>query len=421
MRKIDPFDVLKLVFTQAATSRRDLAQMLNVAPTLVGDLIRKALDGGLLVEDGCAPSQGGRRPILLKPNPDYTKLIGVDIGRSKTCIVVTDFASTVLTLKCFPTETSKGKDHVLGVIHSEIKSRLMEFPGVAAIGVTHSGVIHPQTGTVLFWPMVEGWENTPLRQIIEDAHGLPTFMVGDDVRAAAIREARFGQGRGLSRFVLVFLGRGVGSAIYLDGRLQIGRDGLAGELGHTTIDEDGDPCSCGNRGCLEVCSSASAILRKVRSELEQGIASSLANEVRGNWDELSLAAIVAAAKSHDRLAERVLSEACKHLGTALASVVNLLNPEKVILAGQVPQVAGQIILDPLLYNLRQRALPMAVKDLPVVVSQFGEETAAVGMTLVAGAGVLKAAVAGGRWGKSPSSDAQSIRDGGPPDLSYSAE
>ncbi len=421
MRKTDPFDVLKPVYTMGPLSRVELAEMLNVSPSVVGDLIRRALDGGLLLEDGFAPSKGGRRPILLKANPDYAKLIGVDIGRWRTRIVVTDFASTVLTRKSFPTETSKGRDHVLETVHSELKFHLGQFPGVSAIGIAHSGVISPEAGTVLFWPMVEGWEKTPLRQIVEDTHGLPTFLVGDSVRAMAVTEERFGQGKGLRRFIVVDVGLGVGSAIYLDGHLQIGRDGLAGELGHTTVDEDGDPCSCGNRGCLELYASASAILRRVRSELELGIASSLAYEGRGRWEQLSLEAIVAAAKSHDRLAERVLSEAGMHLGTALASVVNLLNPEKVILAGKVPQVAGEIILGPMLYNLRQRALPLAVKDLPVVVSQFGEESAAVGMTLVAGEGVLKAAVAGSQWGISPPSDSQSIRDGSPSDSSYSAK
>jgi len=109
----------------------------------------------------------------------------------------------------------------------------------------------------------------------------------------------------------------------------------------------------------------------------------------GNLDQLSVEVIAAAAKSGDRLSERVLSEAGTHLGIALASMVNLINPEKVILAGKVPQAAGEILLNPLLYNLRHRALRYALKGLPVVVSQFGEEAAAVGMALVAGEGVLK--------------------------------
>jgi predicted NBD/HSP70 family sugar kinase len=142
--------------------------------------------------------------------------------------------------------------------------------------------------------------------------------------------------------------------------------------------------------CCRVSFRSALALGLLRYELERGVTSSLSDEAGENPPPLSLEAIVAAAKSRDRLSERVLSEAGTHLGTALASMVNLLNPEKVILAGMVPQVAGEIHLGPLLYNLRQRALPQIVKGLDVVVSQFGEEAAAVGTTLVAGEGILKA-------------------------------
>jgi len=390
MLKTDPFDILRLIYTMGPLSRTDLAQQLNIALSLVGPVIRKALDGGYLIEDGFRPSKGGRRPILLRINPAFGKLVGVDIGRSHIRFVVTDFAGKVVTRKLLPTDILKGKDRVLQVVHQELQAQIAKSPDVAAIGIAHSGVIDPQHGSVLFWPMVEGWENTPLRQIVEDAHKLPTFVVGDSVRAMAVTEERFGQGKGLRSFVLVYLGRGIGSALYLDGHLLTGRDGLAGELGHTTVEENGDLCSCGNRGCLELCSSAAAVVRRVRSELERGISSSLTSLIGGNLDQLSVETIVNAARDHDRLAERIMSEAGMRLGTALAGVVNLLNPEKVILTGKMPQVAGEIILEPLLYNLRQRALPRAVRDLPVVVSEFGEEAAAVGMALVAGEGLLKA-------------------------------
>jgi predicted NBD/HSP70 family sugar kinase len=165
---------------------------------------------------------------------------------------------------------------------------------------------------------------------------------------------------------------------------------LAGELGHTTVDEDGPACSCGNRGCLELYSSASAIISRVRSEIDHGVVSSLASEFNESPDRLTLEAITRAAGLHDRLSERVLSEAGTHLGTAIASVVNLLNPEKVILGGRVSRAAGQVLLGPLLYSLRQRALPPAVKGLSVVVSELGEESAPLGMILTARRGVLEA-------------------------------
>jgi len=352
--------------------------------------MREALNRGFLIERGSVPSGGGRRRILLEANPAFAKLIGVDIGRNHTRIVVTDFVSKVLAYKWLPTEPFKGKDHLLQVVHDEVKSKLAQFPDVAAIGISHSGVIDPQAGKVLFWPMIAGWENTPLQQIFETAHGLRTYVVGDGVRARAICEHRFGHGKGLRNFVLVDVGMGIGCGIFCDGHLYVGQDGLAGELGHTTVAENGDLCSCGNRGCLELSASAAAIVRRVRFELEQGVTSSLAHDVGGNLEQLSVEAIVGAAKAQDRLAERILSEVGTHLGTALASMVNLLNPQKVILAGKVPQAAGEILMGPLLFSLRHRALPQSVKNLAVVVSQLGEEAAAVGTTLIAGEEVLKA-------------------------------
>ncbi len=402
MRKARVFDILRLVYTSGPLSRTDLAEMTTVAPSHISVLTRRALDQGLLIERGSVPSKGlrrqdgialsksGRRRVLLEANPDFTQLAGVDIGRTHIRVVVTDFQGNTLAHKWLPSEADRGREHLLHTVHEEIESQRAKFPGVAAIGISHSGVIDPQAGRVLFWPMIEGWDNTPLRQIVEDAHSLPTFLVGDSVRAMAVTEARFGHGKGLRNFLLVSVGTGIGCAMFLDGHMYTGQDGLAGELGHTTVQEEGEPCSCGNRGCLELCSSASAIVRKVRAELGKGVTSSLTQALDGNLDGLSVEVIAAAAQAHDRLTERILWEAGTHLGTAIASTVNLLNPQRVILAGKVPQVAGDILLRPFLYNLRQRALPQIVKSLTVVVSDFGEEAPAVGMALVAGEGVLMA-------------------------------
>jgi predicted NBD/HSP70 family sugar kinase len=362
--------------------------MTGVVPSHVSLIVREALNRGLLLERGLAPSKGGRRRVLLEINPELASLVGIDIGRAHIRFVVTDFAGNILTYKWLPTETHKGRDHVLRTVHGELQSLLQQFATIGAIGVSHSGVIDHRVGKVLFWPMVDGWNDTPLGQIFAGTYGLPTF-VEDCVRAMAITELRFGHAKGLRNFVLVSVGMGIGSAIFSNGHLHSGRDGLAGELGHTTVTENGGLCSCGNRGCLELCSSATAILARVRSELEHGVSSSLRGEVGDDLEKLSVELVVAAAKNHDRLSERVLSEAGMHLGTALATVVNLLNPEMVILAGMIPQVGNEILLGPLLYNLRQRAFPQGVKDLPVVVSQFGEEAAALGMVLIAGESVLE--------------------------------
>lgn len=388
MRKNNAFSLLRHIQTCGALSRADLAEMTGVAASHISLIVREAINRGLVQERGLAPSKGGRRRVLLEIKPELAALVGIDIGRSHIRFLVTDFAGKTLNYRWVLTETHMGKDHVLQTVHTVMQSLLQQFTTIGAIGISHSGVIDQHAGKVLFWPMVDGWNDTPLGQVFADTYGLPTF-VEDCVRAMAITELRFGHAKGLRNFVLVSVGVGIGSAIFSNGHLHSGRDGLAGELGHTTVTENGRFCSCGNRGCLELCSSATAILDNVRSELEHGVNSSLRDEVGDDLGKLSVELIVAAAKNHDRLSERVLSEAAMHLGTALATVVNLFNPEMIILAGMIPQVASEVLLRPLLYHLRQRAFPQGVKDLPVVVSQFGEEAAALGMVLVAAESVLE--------------------------------
>lgn len=389
MRKIDPYELLVSIYKLGAVSRVDLAQMAGVAPSHVGGLIREAIRDGLLIESGFVPSTGGRRKVLLEVNGDVAQLMGIDIGRSNTAIVITDFAGKVVSHEWFPTVPSRGKEGLLEELHQQVKARLDRFPKVAAIGIAHSGVVDSRAGNVLIWPMVDGWRDIPLRQIFEDKYGL-SISVEDRVRAMAMAEQRSGHFTGLRNFVLLYVGTGIMSAIFFDGRLYGGRDGLAGELGHTTVAENGETCSCGNRGCLERYSSSAGILQRVRAELERGVSSVLNEHVESDFSRLSIDEVVAAAKAHDRLAERFLSDAGMYLGTALASVVNLLNPEKVILTGRVPQSSGELLLRPLLYNLRQRALPRAVENLQVTVSQLGQEAAAVGISHVAGEQVFKA-------------------------------
>jgi predicted NBD/HSP70 family sugar kinase len=228
----------------------------------------------------------------------------------------------------------------------------------------------------------------PIKAILEEVCGKPT-LVEDSSRTMALAEQQFGEGKGIKNLVHVSLGMGIGSAVFANGQLCLGHKGLAGELGHITIDEYGELCSCGNRGCLEVLASGSAIIDKVRSALRKGVISSLAGQAEG---ALTIESIVAAGQAGDRLSQNVISEAGTHLGTALADIVNLLNPQKIILGGAVPQVAQALLMEPLMLSLRQRAFHHSVHELEVAVSKLGEEAAAVGATLLVPEKVLEDAL-----------------------------
>jgi predicted NBD/HSP70 family sugar kinase len=369
--------LLKVIYYQRPISRTALSEQLGLSLGYVSLLVKRLQEDGFLVEGGFADSSGGRRRIHLQFNPELAHLVGVDFGTANIRIVVTDLLGKVLQFERFPSATSKGRDSSLHMVCDQVNEYCRKDGLIRAIGIAHSGVIDHDEGTVLFWPKVQGWEKVPVRAILEQLCGKPA-LVEDSSRTMALAEQQFGEGKGIKDLVHVSLGMGIGSAVFANGQLCLGHRGLAGELGHITIDEYGELCSYGNRGCLEVFASGSAIIEKVRSALRQGVISSLATRDDG---ALTIESIVSAGRAGDRLSHNVVSEAGTHLGTALADLVNLLNSQRIILGGAVPQVAQSLLMEPLMVSLRQRAFSHSVHDLGVVVSRLGEEAAAVGAAL----------------------------------------
>jgi predicted NBD/HSP70 family sugar kinase len=388
MRELDLAGFVELIYSEGEISRTGLAEKTGLAPSYISTIVRHLQEGNLLLEGSRVPSGRGRRRVKLHLNPDLAHLVGVEMGRMNSRIIVSDFLGRILSFKKFPSEVSRGQDPVLSSLHQEIRECLNRDEKIRAIGVSHSGVIDRRSGTVIFWPKVERWRDVPLEKMVREEHRMAT-VVEDSARTAAIGEQRFGCGRGKRNFVYVDAGVGIGAAIFVDGQLYFGGNGLAGELGHTTIDEDGELCSCGNRGCLEVYASGAAVVARVRDGLKQGVASSLSDLRNSDFAGLSLEQIARAAASEDRLCASMLEEAGTHLGTALASMVNLLNPERIILGGALPRVTRALLIDPLMRALKSRAFHGSVSQLDVVVSELGEEAAAVGACLLAATKIIR--------------------------------
>ncbi len=381
MRKSELARLVKLIYSEGESSRVDLATKTSLAPSYVSSMVNRLQQKKWIIEGSHVASDRGRRKVLLYFNPDLAHVVGVEIGRVHSRIVVTDFLGKTLSFKKIPSQVSAGEDHALNSIHREIKELLKQDDKIQGMGIAHSGVIDRARGMVLFWPKVSGWRDVELRRAFAEEYGMAT-VVEDSARTTAITEQRFGLGKGQKDFVFVHAGVGIGAAIFVDGELYSGCNGIAGELGHTTIDETGPLCSCGNRGCLEVSASGSAIIQKVSTGLEQGVASSLSEAFSHDHQGISLEAIASAAESHDRLCETILAEAGIHLGTALANIVNLLNPERIILGGTLPRVAKNSLMEPLKRSMRSRAFQRSVSRVDVVVSELGEDAAAVGACLL---------------------------------------
>ena len=381
MKQDDLLEILQTVHSQGQVSRTGLVEKTNFAPSYISALVAELRRRGLVEEGGRSPSRAGRRRVLLHIVPDLAHLIGIRIGRANTRIVVTDLPGKVLSLKKVPTEIWKGEQHVFDLIDREHNAALQADRLIKGIGIAMSGVIDRHSGTVLFWPKVPGWSNVPLKRRIQAKYGLPV-VVEDSARTMALAEKKFGEAKGCSNFVYVVVSMGIGAAIYISDHLYLGAGDLAGELGHTTIDERGDLCSCGNRGCLEVYASGWAIINRIKNGLQQGVNSSLATLMEKHPAGISIEAIVSAAKMRDQFAHTVLWEAGLHLGTGVATIVNLLNPEAILLGGEVPRVAKGFILKPLFHSFRGRTFHRSVRNLKVIVSRLGGEAGAVGAAVL---------------------------------------
>ena len=375
--------LLDLICQRGPLSRTELVKETGLSPSYVGSVVRQMEGRGLVVETGFGASRGGRRRVLLQVNPDIAHFIGIDIGSFSQRFLVADCLGNVLKLeRCRVQAFRDGRD-LAGQINEGISRLRQGDQKIKGIGICVSGLIDPEHGLVSF-PRTPGWADVALQKMVEDAQGLRT-LVEDSARTAAVAEWLFAGGNQVRDLFYVSLGMGIGAAIFVNGQLCRGKGGFAGEVGHISINENGDLCYCGNRGCLELYASGKAILDAVGSALKQGVTSTL-SRLNGS---LTYEVVVEAAEQGDKLANRVLSQAGTHLGTALADVVNLLNPDKIVLGGTLAQVAGNLLLDTVVRSLRERAVQQSVRDLTVTVSSLGDDSAARGAAVMAAQRLLQ--------------------------------
>ncbi len=267
--------------------------------------------------------------------PPERYAVGIDLGGSKLRAGLLSQSGQLAGRLEIQTEAWKGPASVLANLKGLITQLLdsTDRSRVAGIGIAAAGQIHPKTHAVVYAPNLD-WHDVPVREEIESAFGLPTY-VENDVRAAAWGEYRFGVGRGAQSLIAVFVGTGVGSGAVMDGLLLHGFNNVAGELGHTQVVKDGLLCGCGQRGCVEAYASGSGFVRRLEAALGAGVATSLHQATGGEPARLTAGLVARDAAQGDRFAREIWAEAEQYLGMALANYVTLLNPELVVLGGGV--------------------------------------------------------------------------------------
>jgi len=248
---------------------------------------------------------------------------------------------------------------------------------VRAIGISAPGPLDPFEGIVLGAPNLPGWENLPLREVVSGRFGVPVH-VGNDANVAALAEHRFGAGRGYDDMIYMTISTGIGGGIVLGGRLFLGHKGLAGEIGHTVLQPNGPQCSCGNRGCLEALASGTAIGHQARTLAASGRAPAILAAAQGEAAQVSARSVGLAAAQGDKVALRLLRQAGRHIGIAIANLMHLFNPQCFVLGGGVTQT-GELLFKPIRRAARRNVqVPQYAEGVEIVPAALGEDVGLLG-------------------------------------------
>jgi glucokinase len=278
-------------------------------------------------------------------------LVGVDLGGTSLLAVATTTKGKILGSRKRKTRADEGASAVLKRMEQTIRSAVKEggakMSDVRAIGIGAPGPLNPKSGVILHAPNLgPTWNNLPVAQHLSEALGPPVFL-GNDVNVGAVGEHALGAGRGSKNLVAVFVGTGIGGGIIMNGRLYRGTRYTAGEVGHMVLLADGPVCGCGKRGCAEALASRTAMDREIWAAIKGGHQSAVPGilEEMGRT-EISSSVIEKALEAGDEIVEAVMAQAEYYMGLLVANIVNLLDPEVIVLGGGVVERLGERYLEP---------------------------------------------------------------------------
>ncbi len=310
-----------------------------------------------------------------------TRALGIDIGGTKIAAGLVDASGRIIA--CCETREHIGLSPA-GVIEEIVAAarNILEMVGlspgdVVGVGIGFPGHLDYQRGIVLTTSNLPNWDNVPLKELVATKLGVEVAL-DNDANAAALAEHRFGAGRGVQHMVYITFSTGVGSGIIIDGHLYRGGLGTAGEVGHMTIDVDGPLCTCGNRGCLLAWASGMALARMAREAMAAGISPGIARLAGGDPERATAEVVAEAARQGDAVAQELVERTGAFLGIGLASLIQLLNPELIVIGGGLSRI-GERLFAPMRRSLAERVVnPALAASARIVQAELGDEVGVIG-------------------------------------------
>jgi N-acetylglucosamine repressor len=360
--------VLQSIFFLKNPTRNEIADHTGMSPVSVTALLNRLAERGLVERSGKTQTRSGRPSALYRLCSALGCCMGISVDTGSFRIAAVDPRHEIACSREFVLSLSSVPADHLGDIIKQMSlelRRFLELPELKgrrplAIGLALPGMVDTARGVWLHGLQVSGITHIALQRMIEQMFGLPV-VVEDVARCLAYLHAERRWPGDSDDLVFLYLGSGVGAGIIIGGEPYLGVHGLAGEVGHLVVEEEGERCSCGNIGCLETVVSVPSILRRFRRRLSEGVISSL-QRFRGAEDApLTLEAIREAASSGDRLAQSTLFEIGTFLGDACGKIIKLYNPRTFVIGGTAAML-GDFLREPILLKIRQKVIPEMLED-----------------------------------------------------------
>jgi predicted NBD/HSP70 family sugar kinase len=358
-----------------ALSRAELARRTALAPSTISALTADLLRDGLIVERTDAPvpaagPRGGRPATLLALNRSAGLVVGIDFGKRHLRVAVADRAHELIAEQSTPLDPDQRADrHIrsaVTLVHATLDRANAHLDHIVGVGMGLPGPINRATSQIGDSAILPGWVGVHAAKAMSAALGLPV-NVDNDANLGALAEWIWGAARGCSELAYIKAATGIGAGLIINGRPFAGYGGTAGEIGHTIIDPSGPICRCGNRGCLEMLAGTPAILAALQPTHPQ---------------LTSIAEVIARAQDGDTGCARALTDSGRAIGTALATLCNLINPQRIIVGGELG-AAGSLLLDPIRDTLDRGAIRSAGQDVTLCQSTLGERAEVLGAVALA--------------------------------------
>lgn len=379
LRRVNFAAVLSYLRLKAPLSRAALAELTGLNPATITRLVRELIDQGFVREIGAQTSTAGRPSILLEMNPEAGYILGARVDVDSHSVILANFASEIIWRhdeNHRPTDDKAAvQENLLHMIHQAGSQASKNGRRILGLGLSLPGLVDANLGTLLFAPNL-GWSNTPMKDWLKQSFDFPIY-VDNEANLAALGEAYFGAARDCNFVLYINITAGVGAGIVLNQRILPGSSGLAGEVGHMTIDPNGGRCNCGNYGCWETYVSAPVIFRRIREAIRGGLQSGLSMELLENFNRTSIPAVVEAAKQGDPAVRSAFEETAKYIGMGLANLINIFNPRRVVLGGYLSPIYP-FILKTIHSVVQERALKWSSEATDIVVASCGSDASLMG-------------------------------------------